>query len=112
MLEEQRRCEDEWHQKQLSKSWACPLPYYKIDNIEFTALTYGQALYEEGQRMQHCIFTYTDLCYEGKYLAFSVKYLEQNESKIKVHYSTLGLSRNIKKISGRLSNIEGFVINL
>ncbi|MDK9560760.1 PcfJ domain-containing protein [Gallibacterium anatis] len=90
LIEELQRRKDEEHQQQLAKFWDSNVSYYKIDEVEFTALTTGKALYEEGQRMNHCIFTYTDLCDAGRYLAFSVKH-NYKDKNVKPYYSTLGL---------------------
>ncbi|BFQ92780.1 hypothetical protein SMUG_05620 [Gallibacterium anatis] len=40
--------------------------------------------------MNHCIFTYTDSCDAGRYLAFSVKH-NYKDKNVKPYYSTLGL---------------------
>lgn len=107
LLEEQQRRQDEAHQQQLAKSWNGYLSFYKIESVEFTALTTGQALYEEGQRMQHCIFTYTDACADGVYLAFSVKYLEPLNTKMKPYYSTLGLFWHKQKKKWQIEQHRG-----
>ncbi|HDL5355860.1 TPA: PcfJ domain-containing protein, partial [Mannheimia haemolytica] len=86
ILEEQRRENDEAHQALLSTSWSSPIDICYINEIEFQPLTTGQMLFDEGQRMRHCIFTYIDICSEGRYLAFSVKIA--NES------ATLGLIKH------------------
>lgn len=95
ILEEQRQAEDEAHQALRSQTWASPIDHLVIKDVEFVALNTGKMLFDEGQRMHHCIFTYTKRCKAGDYLAFSVRFFDKQSNEQEYQYATLGLFRSI-----------------
>lgn len=92
-LLEQQQAQDEEHQAQLALQWESPIMVWEEANVLVTALNNGKALFDEGQIMRHCIFSYAHRCAEGKYLAFSV--IERDENQIEIARSTLGIYRDI-----------------
>lgn len=95
ILEEQQRAKNEAHQALLAQTWASPIEYQIIEDVEFIALNTGKMLFDEGQRMNHCIFTYTKRCKAGDYLAFSVRFFDKQSKKQEYQYATLGLFKSI-----------------
>ncbi|MDG2961724.1 PcfJ domain-containing protein [Exercitatus varius] len=94
LLIQQQLRKDKAFQAQLNATWESPVQTHHIGNITFNALNTGLALFDEGQRMHHCIFSYLQRCIDKKYLAFSVVEACQDDSKQpRYSYSTLGLKR-------------------
>ncbi|MDU8924303.1 PcfJ domain-containing protein [Pasteurellaceae bacterium LIM206] len=90
LLIQQRQRADKGFQKQLNAGWESPVLTHQIENVTFTALNTGLALFDEGQRMHHCIFSYVSRCVDKKYLVFSVTETLKDGS---LESSTLGLYR-------------------
>lgn len=94
ILAEQRRADDEEYNRLIESHWDSPIQSHTMNdsNITFTALNNGKALLEEGQRMRHCVFSYTYRCIEQNYLVFSTRYLSDGQKE--AQYATLGLLWN------------------
>lgn len=72
-----RRRHDAWIETFQNKarnhySWASPLGEFEMDGFRVRPLTSSEALYEEGQKMNHCIASYEGSCLRGEYLAFAL----------------------------------------
>lgn len=44
-----------------------------MNGVVFTELTSGQDLFDEGEAMHHCVYTYTSRCHANKYRVFRVE---------------------------------------
>ena len=60
----------------------------------------GRSLYEEGNDMMHCVFSYTDRCIQGNCLIFSVSY-KNGENDYEEKIATLEISRYMKLIQAK-----------
>lgn len=56
--------------------WPCSIDTQVIDDFEFTPLTSGFALREEGATMQHCVATYTPDCVRRQIMIFKMQSLK------------------------------------
>src|ERR1700677_2463491 len=53
-------------------AWDSPLPDREIGRFTVKPLLTSDALYEEGEKMRHCIVSYEEKCRDGHYLAFAL----------------------------------------
>lgn len=85
-----------WHQSFMHiiedmYEWEDALGEIKINNCTFIPLTSSESLMDEGEKMNHCVMSYNEMCSRGLYRVFSV--FDGKE------YSTLGIHIDGKSIS-------------
>jgi hypothetical protein len=113
---ELKRLSDEWH---FENRWARD-PYsrnylnakwkkssikdfvYEKDKKTWTIkeITTGKSLCEEGEDMDHCVFSYAENCIQGYCLIFSVSY-KSGENGSKKRIATVEISRDMELVQAR-----------
>jgi hypothetical protein len=115
--QELKRLSDEWHleireryvrayiEKMLNAEWKkstikdfC----YKKDGKTWTIkeITTGESLYEEGEKMHHCVFSYADACIRGYCYIFSVSCKSGKDDSEK-RIATVEISRSMRLVQAR-----------
>ncbi|MGR3808177.1 PcfJ domain-containing protein [Pasteurella testudinis] len=104
LLNAANQLRDEKHQRLLQCHWTSPVENYQLKHVQFSALTSGQALFDEGQEMHHCIFSYVQRCMDNCYRVFSVTYQLENDT---LHRATLGLYRTSESDPWKIDQQRG-----
>jgi hypothetical protein len=109
-----RRLSDEWHvfqsqkdQKLFSKSWKKStiedFIYRKEGKVwTINEITSEKLLHDEGEEMEHCVFSYLGDCIAGRCFIFSVS--RKTKKGLEERIATVEISRNLELIQARGKN--------
>jgi hypothetical protein len=111
-----KRLSDEWHlenrmtkdydfKKYINSKWKKSeindYSYEDCGNIwTIIEITTGKLLYEEGQDMHHCCFSYVNNCINNNCMIFSVKCIQKNEENNK-RIATIEITKDKRLIQAR-----------
>jgi dephospho-CoA kinase len=116
-----KRLSDEWHmslrlkkerglQKKLDTRWNKStvkdfIYREKGETWTIKEITSGKLLYDEGEDMDHCVFSYLQDCITGKCFIFSVSSMAENDTDEK-RIATVEVSEDLKlrQVSGRYNS--------
>ena len=104
-FEENVRADRERRKKILNTEWKKSLVKdfsYEKDRKTWTIkeITTGKSLYEEGEDMNHCVFSYADDCIQGYRFIFSVR-CKSGEDDSEERIATLEISSNMRLVQAR-----------
>lgn len=93
------RRSERWHEEvfnkekgELKEFLTYPIKEIDIDNFKFKQIENSWDLKKEGDKMHHCVFSYSDRCFKNKYAVYTVDELVLKENSKTLERATLGLS--------------------
>lgn len=99
------RRSERWHEEVFNKEkgdlkefLTYPIKEVDIDNFKFKQIENSWDLKKEGDKMHHCVFSYSDRCFKNKYAVYTVDETILKENAKSLERATLGLSVDEKII--------------
>jgi len=90
LMRQQERWHEERRNEKFEKSGAASLAWAPVaasfvsGDLSATPLADARALYEEGQKMHHCVFSYAERCHEGRERIVSIQRAGQRVSTLEL----------------------------
>ena len=72
--------------EQMRVCWPSPVTELQVGTLKAIAVNNALALYDEGQRMQHCINNYLEECRRGELLVFHAHDAKRQQATIALEY--------------------------
>lgn len=99
------RRSERWHEEVLKKERGDLKKFInhnvkekEFDGFNFEQITDSWELKKEGDKMHHCVFSYTDRCHKNKYAVYKVDEINIKKGSKTLERATLGLTVNEKVV--------------